>query len=90
MGLFRRLRELPTCDNLIISFTAEEFSCEYLASYHELDKFLTKPMAVCLGYELEIKDVSLLYEHNFDRLSQFFTALWFYDSSTSMRLLKFF
>ena len=27
-------------------------------------------------------DISILYEHNFDRLRHFFSALWFFDGNS--------
>merc|ERR1711971_1488438 len=36
-------------------------------------------MALCLGQGLPVKEISILYDCNFERMQQFYLALWFYD-----------
>ena len=62
---------------------ADEWNCEDLATCNEIDRHLTKKMALCVGQGLCVKEISILYDCNFDRMQQFYQALWFYDHSSS-------
>ena len=58
---------------------ATAWTCEDLATYNEIDRYLGKEMALCLGQGLSVKETSILYDCNFERMQQFYLALWFYD-----------
>ena len=58
---------------------ATEWTCEDLATCNEIDKYLTKKWALCLGQGLSVKEISILFDCNFDRMQQFCLALWFSD-----------
>ena len=64
---------------------ATEWTCEDLATCNEIDKYLTKKWALCLGQGLSVKEISILYDCNFDRMQQFFLALWFNDLDGDQR-----
>ena len=64
---------------------AFEWTCEDLATYNEMEKYLTKKMALCLGQGLCVKDISILFDYNFNRMQQFYLAAWFYDINGDFR-----
>jgi len=68
---------------------ATEWTCEDLATCNEIDKYLTKKMALCLGQGLSVKEISILYDCNFERMQQFYLALWFYDLNGDHRNSEF-
>ena len=59
--------------------SATAWTCEELATKNEIDKYHGKNMALCLGQGLSVKEISILYDCNFERMQQFYLALWFYD-----------
>ena len=68
---------------------ATEWTCEDLATCNELDRYLTKKFALCLGQGLSVKETSILYDYNFDRIQQFYLAAWFYDMNGDFRSSSF-
>ena len=64
---------------------ATEWTCDDLATSNEIDRYLTKKFALCLGQGLSVKEISILYDCNFDRMNQFYFALWFYDLKGDQR-----
>ena len=68
---------------------ATRWTCDDLATCNEIDKYVTKKMALCLGQGLCVKEISILYDYNFERMQQFFIAQWFYDISGDHRNSSF-
>ena len=66
-----------------------EWTCENLAYCNEIDKYVAKKVALCWGQELCYKEISILYDYNFDRIQQFFLAAWFYDRNGDFRNASF-
>ena len=64
---------------------ATEWTLEDIATCNEIDKYLAKKFALCLGQGLCVKEISILYDCNFDRMNQFYFALWFYDLKGDQR-----
>ena len=72
---------------------ATEWTCEDIATSNEIDKYVTKKWALYLGQALSVKEISILFDCNFDRMQQFCLALWFFDfdgdhRNSSFRLPK--
>ena len=65
-----------------------EWTYEDLEQYKDMERYLTNRLISFLGHELCITEVSMLFEQNYDRVQNFFDALWFYDSCSSFWLLK--
>ena len=68
---------------------ATKWTCEDLATGIEIDKFVTKKFALCLGQGLCAKEVLILHDCNFNSLHQFYLALWYYDSDGDHRNSSF-
>ena len=68
---------------------ATEWTCDDLATSNEIDRYLTKKFALCLGQGLSVKEISILYDCNFERIQQFYLALWFYDCNGDHRHSSF-
>ena len=68
---------------------ATGWTCEDLANANEIDKHVTKKMALLLGQGLCFKEISILYDYNFARIQQFYLAAWFYDLNGDFRNASF-
>ena len=66
---------------------ATKWTCDDLATCNEIDKYLTRKTASCLSQG--DKDISILYDYNFERMQQFYLASWFYDLDGDFRNSSF-